>query len=327
MEFSSDRVQFYPNRITVAPHRKRDLFLSLESKAGLHPQLANLRKKKSSVNLSAASKKNIRDSIFAMYQFSTPRTVFAPGKKPIYNFRQSFVTLTLPSKQVHSDVEIKKCLNHFLTNIRRSFKVENYVWKAELQKNENIHFHLSFDKYIHFQAIRYYWLLAIKPLGYVKAYSDKFSAMSISEYANNRGLSIQEVIKPYADGCRSRWQNPNCVDVSAVTTASSVSNYLSKYFAKSDDSNIDSERIAAFGKVWARSQSLSRLEWKHKFDYDEVRKFIDQCIQMGAFKKVAYDFATVFYINFKKFTGIHRQWFDFIVRNEGRRHNYPFPVP
>lgn len=327
MEFSEDLVQFYPNRITVTAPRKRDWQYELEKKAGLWPCRKNLSKKKTTVNLSKASKKEIRDSIFTMYQLSKPRTVRAVNGKFIYNFRQSFVTLTLPSKQVHSDVEIKKCLNHFLTNVRRSFKVQNYVWKAELQKNENIHFHLSFDKYIHFQAIRYYWLLALKPLGYVDAYAAKFSNLTLQEYATLRNLPKSKCLKPWIDGNRSKWQNPNCVDVSAVTTASSVGNYLSKYFAKSEDKNIDQERIEAFGKVWARSTSLSRLKYKHKFIYAEIREFIAQLLKMGAVKKICYDFSTVFYINFKKFKGIHYRFFMRKLFDNGRWYQYPFPVP
>lgn len=327
MEYSTDLVQFYPNRITVCGRHSRDWQTALERKAGLHQKLANLAKRKTSVNLSASSKKEIRDSIFSMYQLSKPRTVKAVGGKFIYNFRQSFVTLTLPSKQIHSDVEIKKCMNHFLTNIRRSFKVENYVWKAELQKNENIHFHLSFDKYIHFQAVRYYWLLAIKPLGYVDAYAAKFSAMSVFQYAAYRGLTVPEASAAYGQGVRSRWQSPNCVDVSAVTTASSVSNYLSKYFAKNDDQNLDPERIAAFGKVWARSTSLSRLKYRNKFEFQEVKKFIQQLIEMKAVKRVCYDFSTVFYINFKALKGIHLNWYLSRLFNNAESYNYPFPVP
>ena len=327
MEFAENLVQFYPNRITVTAPKKRDWQYALEKKAGLHPTVFNLKKKKSSVNLSASSKKEIRDSIFSMYQLSKPRTVKSVNGKFIYNFRQSFVTLTLPSKQVHSDVEIKKCLNHFLTNIRRSFKVENYVWKAELQKNENIHFHLSFDKYIHFQAIRYYWLLAIKPLGYVDAYAAKWSNLTISEYANKRGLSVAEAVKPYSQGVRSKWQSPNCVDVSAVTTASSVSHYLSKYFAKNEDTELDGDRIAAFGKVWARSQSLSRLKYRHKFVWSDIKEFIRQLVAIGAVKKVAYDFSTVFYINFKKLVGIHKKFFVKKLFSNAKWYQYPFPVP
>lgn len=327
MEFSESLVQFYPNRITVAPHRRNNWQLALERKAGLRQKLKNLSREKKSVNLSASSKKEIRDSIFSMYQLSKPRTVRAVNGKFIYNFRQSFVTLTLPSKQVHSDVEIKKCLNHFLTNIRRSFKIQNYVWKAELQQNENIHFHLSFDKYIHFQAIRYYWLLAIKPLGYVDAYAAKFAAMSIYQYAAYRGLSVSAASSAYGQGVRSKWQSPNCVDVAAVTTASSVSNYLSKYFAKSEDSNIDAARIAAFGKVWARSASLSRLRYKHKFEWQEIKQFIHQLVKMGAAKRICYDFSTVFYINFKKLVGVHKSFFVHMLFSNGKRYNYPFPVP
>lgn len=360
MAFADNIVQFYPNRITVSRriHRKRDTLsgapLQKKVKAPQFETLyeghrdifgeisyipyrvplvdapryvGNLLREKTSVNLSANSKRTIRDSIFAMYQLSKPRTVKAVNGKFIYNFRQSFVTLTLPSEQVHSDVELKKCLNHFLTNIRRAFKVENYVWKAELQKNENIHFHLSFDKYIHFQAIRYYWLLAIKPLGYVDAYSAKFSAMSISDYASYRGLSVLDCKDAFLQGVRSRWQSPNCVDVSAVTTASSVSNYLSKYFAKSDATNIDAERVRAFGKVWARSQSLSRLQWKNKFTFEEIRNFIAQLVKMGAVKRVNYDFSTVYYFNFKKLVGFHKHWFEKLLFCNGKRYNYPFPVP
>lgn len=327
MEFSNDLVQFYPNRITVSPRISRDWHLALEKKAGLHPYKRNFSREKSTVNLSASSKKEIRDSIFSMYQLSKPRTQKIGSGKFIYNFRQSFVTLTLPSKQVHSDVVIKKCLNHFLTNVRRAFKIQNYVWKAELQQNENIHFHLSFDKYTPFQAIRYYWLLAIAPLGYVDAYSTKFSAMSLSAYAKYRNLSLVDASKPYADGCRSSWRSPNCVDVSAVTTASSVSNYLSKYFAKNEDQNLDASRIAAFGKVWARSQSLSRLKYKNKYEWQEVKQFIQQLLEMKAVKRVAYDFSTVFYINFKAFTGIHKKWFQFQLFCNGKRYDYPFPVP
>lgn len=327
MEFSNDLVQFYPNRITVTSRKTRDWQFSLERKAGLHLSLRNLRKSKSSVNLSASSKKEIRDSIFSMYTLSKPRTQKVGNGKFIYNFRQSFVTLTLPSKQVHSDVEIKKCLNHFLTNVRRSFKIQNYVWKAELQQNENIHFHLSFDKYTPFQAIRYYWLLAIAPLGYVDAYQAKFSAMSLSQYAKYRNLSLVDASKPYADGCRSSWRSPNCVDVSAVTTASSVSNYLSKYFAKSEETNLDASRIAQFGKVWARSTSLSRLRYEHKFEWQEVKQFIQQLLEMKAVKRVAYDFSTVFYINFKAFKGIHARWFANRMFNNALTYAYPLPVP
>lgn len=347
MTFKEDLVQFYPNRLTVSRPRVRDWQTSLERKAGLWPQSKNLLQRKKSVNLSAASRKAIRDSIFSMYQLSPARTVKAVNGKFIYNFRQSFVTLTLPSPQVHSDVILKKCLDHFLTNLRRAFKIENYVWKAELQVNENIHFHLSFDKFVHYQAIRYYWLLAIKPYGYVDAYTAKFSSMSLSDYAAYRKIPTHEAHKPYEDGRRSGWQSPNCVDVSAVTTAASVSNYLSKYFAKGVDTMVDSPkdlslnstivrqkqkisirqlvRYRNFGKVWARSQSLSRLKYINKFEWSEVSQLVERLVRVGALHKVSYDFSTVFYFNFKKLVGFSLAWISAQLRHNAIRYLYPFP--
>lgn len=348
MIFSDSVVQFYPNRITVVQPKVNDMVKALERRAGLSKSLANLAVKKSSVNLSASSKKNIRDSIFAMYQLSKPRTIQTAKGKFIYNFRQSFITLTLPSKQVHSDVVLKQALNHFLTNIRRSFNIENYVWKAELQENENIHFHISTDKHIPWQAIRYYWLLAIKPLGYVDAYRKKFSRMSFSEYENLRWvihksagskfeLTKQQIINAYADGCRSNWSSPNCTDVSSVTTASSVSNYLSKYFAK-DSTEKDEKtgksiitirqliRFRKFGKVWARSQSLSRLKFKNKFEFQDIKNFLADLVKFKFAKKINYDFATVFYLNFRNMKGIHLDFFVKILFCNAQRYAYPFPT-
>lgn len=327
MHFSDNLVQFYPNRICVTQPRKVDNLNNLITRLGSDKSLRNLNKKKSSVNLSSNSVRAIRDSVFGMYQLSKPRTIKTSNGKFIYNFRQSFITLTLPSKQLHSDVEIKRCLNHFLTNIRRSFKVDNYVWKAELQKNENIHFHISTDKYIPYNALRYYWLLAIKPLGYVQAYKEKFSCMSINDYARYRNSSVIEVRDAYVRGCRSNWESPNCVDVSSVTTASSVSNYLSKYFAKNDDSTIDEGRIAVFGKVWSRSTSLSGLKYINKFIYNDVKEFISQLVKLDYVKEVSYDYATVYYINFKRISGIHLKFFIKILFCNARRYNYSFPIP
>lgn len=359
MNFAENLVQFYPNRITVTAPRERSqqhttdrqiskwLYKWGKNLADLHgidfvpankierqdfadwkARFQNIYnpKEKTSVNLSDSSKRAIRDSIFSMYQLSPPRTIKVGSGKFIYNFRQSFVTLTLPSMQIHSDVELKKCLNHFLTNIRRAFKIQNYVWKAELQKNENIHFHLSFDKYIPFQAVRYYWLLAIKPLGYVDAYAAKFSPMSLAQYAEYRNLPLHEAHRPYEMGRRSNWQSPNCVDVSAVTTASSVSNYLSKYFAKNEETDLNPERIAAFGKVWARSQSLSRLKYKNKFLWHEMKAFVQWLVESKAVKEVNYDYSTVYYFNFKELKGRALAWINELLNRNASAYRYPIPI-
>lgn len=62
-----------------------------------------------------------------------------------------FLTLTLPSEQVHSDNEIKReCLNALLIGLSRRYGCANWAWVAEKQKNGNIHFHACIDRKIGF---------------------------------------------------------------------------------------------------------------------------------------------------------------------------------
>lgn len=71
-----------------------------------------------------------------------------------------FITLTLPAAQQRaageSDREIKrKCLNTFTQRLRR--RGIWYVWKAEPQKNGNIHFHLVIDQYYKKEDLQRDW--------------------------------------------------------------------------------------------------------------------------------------------------------------------------
>ena len=110
-------------------------------------------------------------------------TKFASGKP------WAFVTLTLPAPQRHSHKEIKrKCLNTFLITLARKFAGVRYFWKAELQKNENIHFHLLVDRFIAYQVIRKMWNDSISSLGYIQDYSTRAKA----RYQNNFDLYYKE---------------------------------------------------------------------------------------------------------------------------------------
>ncbi|MCP9769442.1 hypothetical protein EGI22_16180 [Lacihabitans sp. LS3-19] len=100
----------------------------------------------------------------------------------------TFVTLTLPFTQFHSDNTIKKqILSPFIEWLRsdanaihvngnhkgqqKGFGVQAYFWRAESQKNGRIHFHLIVDKYIPWDRIRAKWNQCCERLGYITFYS------------------------------------------------------------------------------------------------------------------------------------------------------------
>lgn len=335
----------HPNRIVkryINPERDLtqkhfDKLIKSSSKS-----LQNLKIKKRSFLLSSQSKSKLRDSIQLLHELSRPRTVFVSSSKSIFNFRSSFITLTLPSVQIHSDLEIKKCLNNFLVRLRGTYGVKNYVWKAELQKNENIHFHLVIDQYIPFQAVRYYWNLAINTLGYVDRYASKMQRLSLKEYASLRGKSVAASLQSFQKGCKEKWQNPPTEQAIAVRNKLQLAKYLSKYLTKGNERvkskaapgaekvkiNISEVvRAVKFGRVWARSQSLSKIKVVTRWAWDDVLEMLKSHKEWRKFfTHKVYDYCEIYYFNFKEMSYLIKKKFQRIIKDIGTSYAYPFPV-
>lgn len=144
------------------------------------------------------------------------------GKKKNYI---TFVTLTLSAKQAHDDNEIKReLLNEFIITAKRKFGVQEYVWRAESQKNGNIHFHLFLDKYIHWNFLRVAWNGIQEKLGY------------ISEFERINGH-----------------RNPNSTDIERIKSPKGATIYITKYIAK------ESENRIIKGRLWGCSDNLRTI--------------------------------------------------------------------
>lgn len=150
--------------------------------------------------ISKNSQKNIREKISWLYRFAKGRTIRTYSGKEIYNFKCSFITLTIPSVQKHPTGQImKECFEPLLTLLRNHLGMLNYVWKLEFQKNGNMHIHLLTDTYIDFFYIRSKWNEKLKTLGYIDDYQSKMSKMTLYEYLNNYSDGSPESTKK----CRS----------------------------------------------------------------------------------------------------------------------------
>ena len=112
----------------------------------------------------------------------------------------------IPATQQHSDNEIKrKCLTPFISTLQRKFDVWHYFWRAEPQKNGNIHFHLIVDSYIAHSRLRLEWNQCINKLEYVDRFAMKFGH-----------------------------NNPNSTDIHSFRKIHSPASYVIKYCCKSD---------------------------------------------------------------------------------------------
>ena len=263
--------------------------------------------------ISDRASERLKEKINWLVFKSKKQKVTYPDGTMSTNFRISFITLTLPTVQKHSDQEIKRVLNTFLTKLRQDYNMIDYVWKAELQRNDNIHFHITTNVYISHQVVRSIWNRYIEKLGYVSDYKRKFLKMSFGEYRKLRlrnasltGASISEerILKAYNDGQKNMWSNPNSTDVKAVFRVNSLSAYLAKYLSKKiKKSSLSAKakaRLKSFGNIWGCSYSLSRLKKYRDVLCSRWENFLYALSNVNGVLLRFYDYCECFYFDIEK---------------------------
>ena len=217
-------------------------------------------------------------------------------KKGTYHrFKCSFITLTLPSKQVHSDELIKsQCLNQFFIELKNKHYVKHYLWRAEKQVNGNIHFHVLCDRFILYSNLQSIWNRLTEKLGYVHRYSEErklfFSAgFKKSKYAIT-SERINAEYKSYKNGLREGWRNPPSTNVKGIFHIKNLKNYIQKYIGKSENS--PEKRIS--GKLWDCSYSLKIAAKASGLVSNGVRDAIDYLIEKFPKRVIHKEYASIF---------------------------------
>lgn len=220
-----------------------------------------------SPKFSKNSQRNLRKLLEWFCFCAAPKTFTGRTSKTTEVFRIAFVTLTLPSKQQHSDNEIKSyCLNQFFIEARNLWKLKNYVWRAEKQKNGNIHIHLFVDVFIPMEQLRDTWNRIINKLGYVSIFQDqmkeKFKKGFTATEEELKKWSKAVLVSRYEKGKVSNWANPNSTDVKRVKNLKQALYYASKYMCKVEKKKEENteekkeEKQEIEGRYWYASEGL-----------------------------------------------------------------------
>lgn len=236
--------------------------------------------------VSEATRKKIATAARALSWCAEPRKIRNSRGEYVQHLL-SFVTLTLPSSQTETDAEItKKLLGSYLDRMRKLSLLRNYVWRAEKQRNGNIHYHLITDSYASFSIFKKMWLIVLEKYGYLQPYTAKFSNMSFTEYCRqpfNAKRTPARIAAAYAKGKRENWRNPPCVDVVSIDSPEGVQRYISKYISKVDK---DNENIVT-GRTWAASSSVSAAVQALKADKEFLKFWYDAAT--GILKRAIYE--------------------------------------
>jgi hypothetical protein len=187
----------------------------------------NLRKNRQnrySGRMTVGSKKRLERVITLLVQSSKRKWIFneVTGREQLHQI--SFITLTIATDEQNLTAKeaYERLLKHFLQWMRRTAGAKTYVWKAELQRRGQIHYHITTPTFVNFQAIRDKWNNLQRQAGLLEGYYRK---------------------KGHYD--------PNSTDVHEVYKLKDVAGYLIKEITK----NVQNE-TATTGKIWDCSENL-----------------------------------------------------------------------
>ena len=170
------------------------------------------------------SKSRLRFSINLLVAQAKWKERFNEKTSKFYKFKVNFITLTLsaPQKSVTDRTIKSKMLAPWIRNMRNVYGLRSYVWRAERQKNGNLHFHISSDTFIPYEAIRDAWNLQQGKFHFITDFQNKNHSVF-----------------------------PNSTDVHGTFDIQNLASYMVKYMLK-DEKGLNS----IDGKVWDCSTNL-----------------------------------------------------------------------
>lgn len=159
---------------------------------------------------------------------ATWKQVFVPELGYSIKFKVNLITLTLPCEQSHPDSYIhENIFKPFIRAWRNEVPELLYIYKAEVQGNGNLHYHVTANTYIHFMRLRNRWNAICKRAGYV----------------NRNGVV-----------------NPNSTDVHSVRNIRNLAAYMVAYLTKKDLYN---KPLSRWHKVYSKVLADRNREVTH----------------------------------------------------------------
>ena len=216
--------------------------------------------------ISSKARLRVSNAIDWMLYMAVDKQLYPHSKSKKRLFKLNFVTLTLASKQVHDDREIKsKLLNQFLIEMSTKYGVNRYLWRAEAQRNGNIHFHVVTDKFIPWNELRNMWNRIQNKLGYHDRFQEKYAG-----------------------------KVANSTDIHSIWKIKNLGAYLAKYCTK------ESKSRKIEGKQWGLSNELSKLKQVSEHRYYEIEDEVRKLFHKFRDRVKEYDYATVIYVGLEE---------------------------
>lgn len=182
------------------------------------------RKKAYGGTVTPGMQKRITKAVNLLIMTATDRLIWNEVSGREQKHKLSFITLTVSENDRNLEArEAYDCLlRPFLQWATKYKGVKTYIWKAELQKRGQIHYHITTHSFLNCHEIREKWNNLQRQNGLLDSFKAKYGH-----------------------------DNPNSTDVHEVYKKSDLTSYLIKYIAKAE-----SKKDKTTGKIWDCSQNL-----------------------------------------------------------------------
>jgi hypothetical protein len=211
--------------------------------------------------MTSKAARKVKRAIQILLAISDWKTAYNTSNGRAYKWKINFVTLTLSAAQgKRTDAELSKYLfQPFLRILRNKYGWTSYVWRVERQKNGNLHWHITGNKWINWRYLRTDWNRAQEKLGFITQFEK-------------------------AHGHR----DPNSTDVHSVNSIRNLAGYLAKYMAKTEK-----EGQIIDGKLWDCSLNIKRAKFPNMICEGLVETAVNRSVTFLHDKVIEMDFATL----------------------------------
>lgn len=230
---------------TQLPKRKKNIVASIGRKLVSAEKTEIFKKKAYSGELSNGAIKRLSKAINLLVASSEKKTVYNPTLKKNVAFKLAFVTLTIPTnRSIEAKMAHKLLLEPMIKHLRQVHGLKNYIWKLELQKRGQIHYHLTIDCFVNHVELRNKW---------------------------NQLLAKNDMMSEYI--AENQHTNANSTDVHSVRKVRDLSAYLIKYFTKKEQNP-----VAVNGKIWDCSLALKKAKYYTTELTEDLEFDISKCV-------------------------------------------------
>lgn len=263
-----DRVEYQ-----VKPRkREKNSYITKPESTDSSPFDQNTGKAQYQGHLSPGAKKRLKRAIQLIVAIAEPKTAMNFKLNKQFKFKLNFITLTLPGPQGNiTDKQLKReVLDVWLKAAKRRFNLRSYIWRAERQKNGNLHFHLVTDTYIPYDQLRDTWNQRLNRLQFIDRFEKKHGH-----------------------------RHPNSTDVHAIKKVRNLAGYFAKYMAKGapEDQPVN-------GKLWDCSKNLKyKANCETLLESDALDTW-QRCYADPLINQKSTDYCTILFLNpgqFKKY--------------------------